>query len=283
MSAPSQPQPQPLPLPLPLPILVVNPNTTKAMTDGLEVALEPIIASGRLHRPTFFTAPTGIASINDDDDCHASAEAVWPSLVTSSSPPDAPSLVSRHSAVLIACYSVHPLVQRLVADSYTERRMPVLGIFEASILASLAVCLMPKDRFGIVTTGAVWDPILSRGVADFLGAGTDGEREREGKFAGVETTGLTAVELHSTAPEEVTRRLKEAVKRLIRRTRQRGGGGELRAVCLGCAGMVGFDEAVRAGCVEELGPEAGAKISIIDGVKAGYLMLEGMVRRPEDV
>lgn len=34
-------RPQPL-----LPILVVNPNTTKAMTDGLEAALEPIVASG---------------------------------------------------------------------------------------------------------------------------------------------------------------------------------------------------------------------------------------------
>lgn len=164
---------------------------------------------------------------------------------------------------------------------------PVLGIFEASILASLAVCLAPEDRFGIVTTGAVWDRILSQGVADFLGGtgyGTPGggSRGEGGKFAGVETTGLTAVELHSTPPDEVTRRLKEAVKRLIRRSRSGdSSGGELRAVCLGCAGMVGFDEAVRQGCVEELGPEAGARISIVDGVKAGYLLLEGMVRRPQ--
>ena len=116
---------------------------------------------------------------------------------------------------------MHPLVRQLAAA-----RIPVLGIFEASILASLALCLAPQDRFGIVTTGAVWDEILTRGVADFLGTGggdssTSGSRSTESlrsrKFSGVETTGLTAVELHSTPPEEVTRRLKEAVKRLIRR------------------------------------------------------------------
>ncbi|KAG0667158.1 hypothetical protein C6P46_002570 [Rhodotorula mucilaginosa] len=257
---------------MPLPILVVNPNTTKSMTDGLEVALEPIIASGKLPRPTFFTAPSGIASINDAQDCHASAEAVFPSLVSPASR-DSPSLYSRHSAILIACYSVHPLVRQLAAA-----RIPVLGIFEASILASLALCLAPQDRFGIVTTGAVWDEILTRGVADFLGTGggdssTSGSRSTESlrsrKFSGVETTGLTAVELHSTPPEEVTRRLKEAVKRLIRRTQSSSSDG---------GGMVGFDEAIRAGCIEELGPEEGAKISIVDGVKAGYVMLEGMVR-----
>ena len=185
---------------------------------------------------------------------------------------------------------MHPLVRQLAAQ---PRRIPVLGIFEASLLASLAICLAPQDRFGIVTTGAVWDEILTRGVADFLGTGGDSatngtsrSSERSRKFSGVETTGLTAVELHSTPPEEVTRRLKEAVKRLIRRTQSSSdgdgdGGGQqsrLRAVCLGCAGMVGFDEAIRAGCIEELGPEEGAKISIVDGVKAGYVMLEGMVR-----
>ncbi|GAA5981960.1 hypothetical protein JCM10908_004683 [Rhodotorula pacifica] len=260
-----------------LPILVVNPNTTKAMTDGLEEALEPI-----LPRPTFFTAPSGIASINNSDDCHASAAAVFPSLLSSSSSdPSQPSLLSQHSAVLIACYSVHPLVRKLAAAEELLQLLggasspcrPVLGIFEASILASLAICLAPQDRFGIVTTGAVWEGILSRGVEDFLGAKASTEG---GKFAGVETTGLTAIELHSTPQEEVTRRLKEAVKRLIRRTREKGG--ELRAVCLGCAGMVGFDEAVRAGCIEELGDEAGSRVSIVDGVKAGYVMLEGMVR-----
>lgn len=193
---------------------------------------------------------------------------------------------------------MHPLVRQLAAAEPQRRTLPVLGIFEASILASLAICLAPQDRFGIVTTGAVWDEILTRGVADFLGTGgsssnedgsrTSSERPPQSrKFSGVETTGLTAIELHSTPPEEVTRRLKEAVKRLIRRTQSSsvvgdgGGGGQqprLRAVCLGCAGMVGFGEAIRAGCIEELGPEEGAKVSIVDGVKAGYVMLEGMVR-----
>ncbi|BGP00402.1 DCG1 protein [Rhodotorula toruloides ATCC 204091] len=254
----------------PLPILVVNPNTTKSMTDGLEAALAPIVATGRLPPPTFFTAPTGIPSINCSEDCHASATAVLPHLLNSPSSSSTESLASSHSAILIACYSVHPLVPLLTARLAPR---PVLGIFEASILASLALLRAPGEKFGIVTTGAVWESILSEGVADFLGLEKGG---KSSKFAGVQTTGLNAVELHSTPEGEVTRRLKDAVKRLIRQAKEDGG--KLRAVCLGCAGMVGFDEAVRAGCVEELGEEEGRRVEIVDGVKAGYAMLEGMVR-----
>lgn len=226
----------------------------------------------QLPTPTYMTAASGIASINNSEDCHASAEAVYPSLVSTASSSSHPSILSQHSAVLVACYSVHPLVPRLSA---LDPNKPVLGIFEASILASLAVCLQPQDRFGIVTTGAVWEEILSAGVRDFLGQ-PRGTEARGTKFAGVETTGLNAVELHTTPQDEVTRRLKEAVKRLIRRTKAEGG--DLRAVCLGCAGMVGFDEAVRAGCIEELGEGPARRIQIVDGVKSGYLLLEGMVR-----
>lgn len=237
---------------------------------GAVLALKGIdrLRRRQLPSPTYYTAPSGIASINGSEDCHASAEAVLPTLLASSA--SSPSLLSQHSATLIACYSMHPLVPLLLAAQ--EPPKPVLGIFEASILGSLAVCLRPEDRFGIVTTGAVWDEILTRGVRDYFG----NSPEVGSKFAGVETTGLTAIELHETAPEEVTRRLRAAVRRLIRRCRAEEG--ELRAVCLGCAGMVGFDEAIREGCIEELGEVAGRRVSIVDGVKVGYALLEGMVR-----
>ncbi|GAA5997817.1 aspartate/glutamate racemase family protein [Rhodotorula paludigena] len=271
------------------PFLVINPNTTVGMTQGVEQALAKILQTSKLPYPTLFTAPSGIPSINDDEGCHASADAVLPHLLQSpasaldstlaSLPPSTAhlSLADAHSAVLIACYSVHPLVSRLAAH-YSEHNAttPVLGIFEASILASLALLHAPQDRFGIVTTGAVWDGILTRGVRDFLGARD--EQTKLDRFAGVETTGLTAVELHDMPADEVSRRLKEAVKRLIARARGAEGNGALRAVCLGCAGMAGMEQTVRAACVEELGDADGRKVHIVDGVKAGYVLLEGMLR-----
>jgi Asp/Glu/hydantoin racemase len=298
-----------------LPILIVNPNTTTAMTDGLRPLLSSFIASStvrpiphcinafadpfppsfhhettkQLPPPTFFTAPEGVPSINNGEDCHHSAEVVLPYLTgaksasssaSSSSPPSSTatssSLLDTHSAVLIACYSVHPLVSLLKSPSLSSSSKPVLGIFEASLLASLALLAgsPATDQFGIVTTGAVWEKLLSDGVRDFLGGGAEGEKSS--RFAGVATTGLNAIELHEAPPAEVKQRLKDASKRLLRSSREKGG--RLRAVCLGCAGMAGMDETVREACVEELGEEEGAKVSIVDGVKAGYAILEGMVR-----
>jgi len=128
----------------------------------------------------------------------------------------------------------------------------------------------------------VWDGILTQGVRDFL-ALRGGQGEGEGgagtdRFAGVETTGLTAVELHDLPADEVARKMKEAVKRLIGRAKGSEGSGKLKAVCLGCAGMAGLDATVREACVEELGEVEGGKVHIVDGVKAGYALLEGMVR-----
>jgi Asp/Glu/hydantoin racemase len=102
-------------------------------------------------------------------------------------------------------------------------------------------------------------------VAHQLGA------ETSKRFAGVETTGLTAVELHDVPAEVVREKMKEATKRLLRR-------GKVGAVCLGCAGMAGMEEMVREACVEEKGEKEGAEVRIIDGAKAGVALLEGLVR-----
>ncbi|GAA6053078.1 hypothetical protein JCM3770_000373 [Rhodotorula araucariae] len=274
------------------PILVVNPNTTASMTLGVERALAPIVASSKFPSPTFFTAPSGVPSINNDHDCHHTADVVLPHLLATPYAPPTPtsprlpsslahlSLASAHSAILIACYSVHPLVPLIATHcaSLPGPTRPVLGIFEASLLASLALLHAPEDRFGIVTTGAVWEGILGAGVRDFLGVRAGDDRARVDRFAGVETTGLSAVELHDMPADEVERRMKAAVKRLIARARGADGTGALKAVCLGCAGMAGLDATVRAACVEQLGDVEGAKVHIVDGVKAGYTLLEGLVR-----
>lgn len=89
------------------------------------------------------------------------------------------------------------------------------------------------------------------------------------RYAGTETTGLNADELHSTPRVEVDRRMKDATKRLLER--------EAKAICLGCAGMAGMDQTVREACLEQLG-EGGKTIKIVDGVVSGVIHLEGALR-----
>lgn len=152
------------------------------------------------------------------------------------------------------------------------------GIFEASVAASLQL-IAPRERFGIVSTGKVWEGLLTAAVTAYLGGGvgeTEGEGEGLGpRFAGVQTTGLDATELHEAPAEEVRERMKVAVSRLLR---TRPGEGAVGAICLGCAGMAGMDEVVREACVEELGLERGQRVRIVDGVVAGVVWLEGALR-----
>lgn len=149
----------------------------------------------------------------------------------------------------------------------------VTGIFEASVSTSL-LAIRPDERFGIVSTGKVWEDLLAGAVRAFLGA--EGKGRVEGRFAGVQTTGLNASELHDAPPEEVRKRMKEAVRRLLRTKEDEKGG--VGAICLGCAGMAGMDRMVREACVEELGEDGGKRVRIVDGVVAGVAWLEGALR-----
>lgn len=181
--------------------------------------------------------------------------------------PELRKILDRHDGFLVACYSKHPLVPLLKGESIIKSgRKPVTGIFEASVSTSLQI-IHPDEKFGIVSTGKVWEAILSDAVVDFLGTGSEASK----RFAGVETTGLNATDLHDAPAEEVRKRMKDAVKRLLRK-------GKVGAICLGCAGMSGMDRMVREACVEELGDAEGNRVRIVDGVMAGVAWLEGAVR-----
>lgn len=60
---------------------------------------------------------------------------------------------------------------------------------------------------------------------------------------------------------EVELRIKEASKRLLHH-------GNVRVICLGCAGMAGFDQIVREGCRDAVGSRDGDQVIVIDGVLA---------------
>ena len=115
------------------------------------------------------------------------------------------------------------------------------------------------ELFGIISTGAYWEGALSKGVASMGDSVVS-------RFAGVTTTGLTAIELHDRPADEVKLRMKEATRQLLRK-------GRIGAVCLGCAGMTGLDEVVREASNEELGDEAAARLSIVDGVAAALSLV----------
>lgn len=171
-------------------------------------------------------------------------------------------LLASHDGFLVACYSHHPLVPWL--KSQLPRPKEATGIFESSVACSLQLLRLPA-KFGIVSTGKVWEQILSNAVANLAGS-----RSCE-RFAGVETTGLNATDLHDAAPALVRQKVKEATKRLLRK-------GGVGAICLGCAGMSGMNEMVLEAAVEELGESVGSNIRIVDGVQAGVAWLEGALR-----
>lgn len=182
----------------------------------------------------------------------------------------------QYDGFLVACYSVHPLVTRLRSAQKADQQIPVIGIFESSISTSLSLLSPPTaghhgrvyDKFGIVTTGKYWETVLTEGVYDFLGLDYGASCQR---FKGVASTGLNASELHTSPPEEVKARMMDATRRLVR-------DGDVTVICLGCAGMAGMDEMVREACVKELGDDMAKRIRIVDGVKAGIALLDGLAR-----
>lgn len=117
--------------------------------------------------------------------------------------------------------------------------------------------------YGIVSTGKVWEQLLTEGVKRI--ASEEGREDVWARFVGVETTGLNATELHDMPADEVDEKIEEAVKRLVRK-------GRLGAICLGCAGMTGMGETVREALMQDLG-ENGANVEIIDGVLEGVRLL----------
>ncbi|KAM3072222.1 hypothetical protein ACMFMG_008679 [Clarireedia jacksonii] len=247
-----------------------DPNS---MTEGLDTLLSTLNPQPSVHVQTYTAPPQSPASINNETDAELSTKVVLSDLESS---------LGSYDAFLIACYSVHPLVSAI-----RERVRPdvhVMGIFEASVMMALG--LLPqgngrrlkagdgakKEGFGIVSTGKYWEKVLGEGVRQFLGVEDGVECER---FKGVETTGLNAGELHSVEPEIVRKKMKDAVKRLV-------GGRDCSAICLGCAGMAGMDEMVREALDEELGIEDSENVYIVDGVKAGIVYLEGLLKAMPD-
>ncbi|RDW82897.1 hypothetical protein BP5796_04388 [Coleophoma crateriformis] len=250
-------------------LLLINPNSNKHMTEGLELLLNDLNQQGTSQtiEVITYTAASGPNSINNEDDAHQTAMVCIA---------DLNSKLSQYDAFLVACYSVHPLVTMI--RSRVPPHVHVTGIFEASVTTALSLLPKPRagagsnenvfEKFGIVSTGTYWEKALSEGVRDFLGFS---DLESCQRFKGVETTGLNADELHTAPADLVREKMMDATKRLVKDR-------DVRVICLGCAGMAGMDDIVQEALVEELGAEGAKKVYIIDGVKVGIGLLETLVR-----
>jgi len=214
-----------------------------------------------------YTGPSDSpASINDGHDIAASTAAVIKDLAAND-------VLSQYDGVLVACYSVHPLVDEISRIGGATKRV-VTGIFEASILTALSI--LPANstgghdnrQWGIVTTGKYWEEHLATGAGNFLG---DAHGKGNLKFAGVQSSGLDAGDFHSVDPVVVKQKLKEAATRLFK-------SGDVVCVVMGCAGMAGLEEIIRSAAVDCYGEEKGRLVAIVDAVKAGILELELMVK-----
>ncbi|KAI0359512.1 hypothetical protein OH77DRAFT_1420022 [Trametes cingulata] len=229
-------------------ILIINPNSSQSMT----TALEPILAD--LRHPGlslgYHTGPAGLAppSVNDHATSVLSAahtfEAILPLIVVGECSGN------EYDAYLVACFSDHPLVG-MIRERTSK---PVLGIFEASVMQALAL----GKPFGIVTTGQYWEAALTAGLRRIFGSEDIG-----GAFVGVQSTGMTASELHDTQPDVVAEKISAATSCVVAKG--------ARTIIMGCAGMSGMEQAVRNG-------SNGMGVRVVDAVRSGVTILEGLVR-----
>ncbi|KAI1088744.1 Asp/Glu/hydantoin racemase [Rostrohypoxylon terebratum] len=247
-------------------ILVLNPNSSKAMTEGMKNVIDSMDLPYSTEVDTYTAPESSPASINDDRDLSSSTIVVLihlQSLYRHIPPYDFP-----YDGVVVACYSVHPLTAQMqLSPAYCK---PIIGIFEASVLAALSL-LRNRDAWGIVTTGKWWEKHLSDGVDHVLKAKV--QEDPDSRFKGVESTGLNASDFHDRVdPAVVRQKLKEATTRLLAK-------GDVKVILMGCAGMTGLEDIIRSAASEELGEGfAYSELHVIDGVRAGIMQVEQMIK-----
>ena len=135
----------------PIRILYINPNSSRAFTqETISYLSSRIPAEVRLD---FYTAPPAApASIDGVHDGIVSTALILQDLGLSAREEGLRNafISQTYGAVIVACFSAHPLVPALqeCLPSY-PRKPPVIGIFEASIYTALHL----GSTFGIATTG----------------------------------------------------------------------------------------------------------------------------------
>ncbi|KAK1596667.1 carbon-nitrogen hydrolase [Colletotrichum navitas] len=200
-------------------ILLVNPNSTRAMTDACVAMVESQLPPDVI--VTGFTAPRPSPSAIEGSfdnvmSAAAAARAVLP-------------LASTHDAVLVACYSDHALIRMLREEL---PRQPVIGIMEASLFAARTL----GGRFGLVAVSER-SRVLHEDSIHHYGFSTS--------CAGVISCKLGVLDLHEKSQDEVMGIMANVGKRLVE---EKGAD----VLLLGCAGMTPLKGAVEAAVGEDV-------------------------------
>jgi allantoin racemase len=214
-------------------IFVINPNSTAAVTRGIDRACEPLRMAGapRIECVTLADGPPGIQTQRDVD----GVVAPLLRLIAELDP--------RAAAFVIACFSD----PGLHSGRETTRR-PVLGIMECGILTALTL----GQRFGVI---AILSTSIPRHLRTINAMGVSS------RLANERAVGLPVVEL---ADETKTS------SRMIEVGRQLAADGA-NSIVMGCAGMAQYrDRVEQAAGVPVVEPTQAAVAMAIGRVRLGW-------------
>lgn len=213
-------------------ILLLNGNTSSAVTDRMAAWAASLVGPRRAEGRT---APFGEAYVSTPAAFAAASHAIATMAAAAASERPAP------AAVVVACFGDPGL-----AAARSLLACPVVGMAEASVLAA---CQLGR-RFGIVTGGRAWGPMLEDCVA------ASGLAAR---LAGVATLDLTGAEI-AAAPATAEAAIAHAAEGLVAR------GADV--VILGGAGLVGLSarivSAVRAPLLDSLACAVTQAVALAD-------------------
>jgi allantoin racemase len=214
-------------------IFVINPNSTEAVTRGIDRACEPLRMAGapRIECVTLAEGPPGVQTQRDVD----GVVAPMLRLIAELDP--------RAAAFVIACFSDPGL-----HSARETTRRPVLGIMECGILTALTL----GQRFGVIAILATSIPRHLRTI-NAMGVSS--------RLANERAVGLPVVEL---ADESKTS------SRMIEVGKQLAADGA-NSIVMGCAGMAQYRERVeQAAGVPVVEPTQAAVAMAIGRVRLGW-------------
>jgi allantoin racemase len=210
-------------------ILAINPNTSEEFNRKLDqTAKEYALPSTEVKVISPASGPRSIEGIYDEA---LSVQGTLDAFIAHE---------KEFDGFVLACYS-DPLVVYAMREISTK---PVLGIAEASIHLA---CLL-GNTFSIVTTNDRWRPLLHDAVKKY---------GVESRCASVRTTGLPVLALEGGGEGAVEQAIEREAMAAVRED-----GAEV--ICLGCAGMSGFDKALE----KKLG------VPVLDGFVCALKLLE---------
>lgn len=226
-------------------ILVVNPNSTEAMTRSLQSEIESLDLPSSFHID-YYTGPatTSPPSINNQADAECSSRACIEDFNSKQS-----KIYDSYDGFLVACYSDHPLVNEL-RKRICRPGVVVMGIFQASMLYAMNFA-SEASKAAILTSGREWEPLLDSAITKFCAGNPD--HFPTTKFIPTLASGISVLDLHK--PENYPY-LKQCIQRLVEN--------EAGIVLLGCAGLSSLSHKMKSDFPQ---------LKFVDSVKVGIRLL----------